>query len=201
MSRPQINCTGQKPASDLVAALSPRAVSATGHVKVKSTLQIADDALPNVYVCGDVAESAAPNPNARVAMRQAATVADNILQVARGRPPTHTYEACWADGVIKLTLGLVWSRRPESTGALVRGKADAPAGPIRVVHWRWHKTAHVWEQGKENHPHGRPGVVSHGRKAVRRRLSKPIVRRRRGCRSEAVALRALREVAERGARM
>lgn len=87
--------------------LSPNAISATGHVRVKDTLQIRDDEISNVYACGDVAESGAPNPNARVAMRQAMIVAQNILQVVRGEGPTHTYETSWADGVIKLTLGLV----------------------------------------------------------------------------------------------
>ncbi|POR35563.1 Putative apoptosis-inducing factor [Tolypocladium paradoxum] len=102
----QINCTGQQPASDVVSGLSEAAISSTGHINVKDTLQIADDDLPNVYACGDVAESEAPNPNARVAMRQAAVVAENILQAARGGRPTHTYKTYWADGVIKLTLGL-----------------------------------------------------------------------------------------------
>ncbi|PNY25253.1 apoptosis-inducing factor [Tolypocladium capitatum] len=101
-----INCTGQKPASDVVSGLSPTAISSTGHVNVKETLQIADDGLPNVYACGDVAASEAPNPNARVAMRQAAVVAENILLAASGELPTHVYKTSWADGVIKLTLGL-----------------------------------------------------------------------------------------------
>lgn len=60
-----------------------------------------------MYACGDVAESGAPNPNARVAMRQAMIVAQNILQETRGEAPTHMYKTSWADGVIKLTLGLV----------------------------------------------------------------------------------------------
>lgn len=40
-------------------------------------------------------------------MRQASIVADNILLEARGKAPKYTYENYWADGVIKLTLGLV----------------------------------------------------------------------------------------------
>ncbi len=103
----QINCTGQKPASGIIAELAPQAIAPSGHIKVKPTLQIDDDSLPNVYVCGDVAETHASNPNSRIAARQAETVADNVVLAARGKKPKHEYETQWGDGVIKLTLGLV----------------------------------------------------------------------------------------------
>ncbi|KAM6522107.1 hypothetical protein FALCPG4_011796 [Fusarium falciforme] len=103
-----IDCTGQKPASDLAAVLSPKIISQTGHILVKNTLQVADEELPNVYACGDVVETKLPNPNARCAMRQAAVVAENILREVRDQPPTEEYNADWTDGVIKLTLGLVY---------------------------------------------------------------------------------------------
>lgn len=102
-----MNCTGQRPLSDVIASLSPNSISSTGHIKVNPTLQIADDSLPNVYTCGDVAETRTPNPNSRSAMRQATVVADNILLAVSGKQPRYTYENYWADGVIKLTLGLV----------------------------------------------------------------------------------------------
>ncbi|KND86892.1 Apoptosis-inducing factor 2 [Tolypocladium ophioglossoides CBS 100239] len=101
-----VNCTGQKPSSEILANLSPSIISPNGHIKVKSTLQVADVQLPNVYACGDVANTNTPNPNARSAMRQAAVVADNILLVARGKDPRNEYANYWPDGVIKLTLGL-----------------------------------------------------------------------------------------------
>ncbi|KAL7951742.1 FAD/NAD(P)-binding domain-containing protein [Trichoderma barbatum] len=101
-----INCMGQKPFSGVIANLSPNSISSTGHIKVKPTLQISDDSLPNVFTCGDVAETNTPNPNSRSAMRQATVVADNILLAVSGKKPHYTYENYWADGVIKLTLGL-----------------------------------------------------------------------------------------------
>ncbi|KND93282.1 Apoptosis-inducing factor 2 [Tolypocladium ophioglossoides CBS 100239] len=101
-----INCTGQKPLSDLLSHLSPSAISPTGHIRIKPTLQIGDDNFPNIYACGDVADTKTPNPNARSAMRQAAVVADNIVRVATGKEPCYTYNNMWADGFIKLTLGL-----------------------------------------------------------------------------------------------
>ncbi|PON28738.1 hypothetical protein TGAM01_v202585 [Trichoderma gamsii] len=101
-----MNCTGQRPLSDVVATLSPSSISSSGHIKVKPSLQIADDSLPNIYICGDVADTNTPNPNARSAMRQGTIVADNILRAAAGKTPSYVYENQWADGVIKLTLGL-----------------------------------------------------------------------------------------------
>ncbi|KAI9147654.1 Lipase 2 [Paramyrothecium foliicola] len=101
-----INCTGQKPSSEIVAALSPGSIAQSGHIKIKPNLRIADDSLPNVYVCGEVADTKTPNPNSRSAMRQASIVADNLLLEVRGKAPKYKYKNRWADGVILLTLGL-----------------------------------------------------------------------------------------------
>lgn len=90
-----------------MSKLSPASISPSGHLRVKPTLQLADDKLPNVYACGDVADTKTPNPNARSAMRQASIVAENVLSVATGGKPRYTYENSWSDGMIKLTLGLV----------------------------------------------------------------------------------------------
>ncbi|KAI1494188.1 hypothetical protein F5X96DRAFT_35473 [Biscogniauxia mediterranea] len=101
-----VNCVGQKPDSRLIAALSPDAISETGHILVKPTLQIQDDSLPNIYACGDVAETHVERPNARSAMNQAMIAADNILLAIQGKEPTRVYKHHWVEGVIKLTLGL-----------------------------------------------------------------------------------------------
>ncbi|KAH7322725.1 hypothetical protein B0I35DRAFT_426319 [Stachybotrys elegans] len=101
-----INCTGQKPASGFLKRLAPGSITETGNISVKPTLQIADDNLPNIYVCGDVADTKTPNPNARSASRQASVVADNILLETQGKLPRYTYKSDWADGQILLTLGL-----------------------------------------------------------------------------------------------
>ncbi|KAL3954594.1 hypothetical protein ACCO45_010157 [Purpureocillium lilacinum] len=98
----QIDCTGQKPSSQVIESLVPTAISQV----VKETLQIDAAHVPNVYACGDVADTHTPNPNARSAMRQATVVAENVLLVTQGKEPKHKYTNLWADGVIKLTLGL-----------------------------------------------------------------------------------------------
>ncbi|KAK4139625.1 apoptosis-inducing factor 2 [Dichotomopilus funicola] len=100
------NCTGQKPASGLMADIAPGAIAPSGHIRVKPTLQIDDDSLPNVFVCGDVADVQAVNPNSRIAGRQAEIAADNIVLAARGKPFAYTYKPEWGDEVIKLTVGL-----------------------------------------------------------------------------------------------
>ncbi|KAI0893498.1 FAD/NAD(P)-binding domain-containing protein [Annulohypoxylon nitens] len=101
-----VNCTGQRPDSKLIAALSPASISESGHILTKPTLQIQDDALPNVYACGDVSETNTTHPNTRSAMRQASIVAYNVISGTDGKKPRDKYVPHWLDGVIKLTLGL-----------------------------------------------------------------------------------------------
>ncbi|RYP41187.1 hypothetical protein DL767_001191 [Monosporascus sp. MG133] len=101
-----INCTGQRPASQLLADLSPDSVLETGQIRVKSTLQITDDSFPNVYACGDVAETGTQNPNARSAMRQGTIAAENVLLAIQGKAPRYEYIPHFADGAIGLTVGL-----------------------------------------------------------------------------------------------
>lgn len=103
---PQINCTGQRPSSGALMNLVPAVVSPSGHVRVKPTLQIADDSLPNIFACGDVIETDLPNPSGRSAAVQASVVSDNILQSVQGLEPSHVYSHGY-QSMIKLTLGLV----------------------------------------------------------------------------------------------
>lgn len=105
-----VNCTGQKPASGLLGGFAPEAVSESGHILVKPTLQVDAEGLSHIYACGDVANTGVRNPNARSAMKQAMSVADNIALAVKGQKPSLTYAPHWADCLIKLTLGLVGSR-------------------------------------------------------------------------------------------
>lgn len=70
-------------------------------------MQIKDEAFPNVYACGDIADVDIPNPTGRSAYCQAMIVADNILLAARGKRPTAVYKPNLIESGIKLTLGLV----------------------------------------------------------------------------------------------
>ncbi|KAJ2967712.1 hypothetical protein NUW58_g10385 [Xylaria curta] len=101
-----VNCAGQKPNSGLIAELSPNSIAASGRILAKPTMQIDDDSLPNIYVCGDVAETTAANPNSRTARGQASVAADNVILAMDGRKPTNKYKPQWMEAFIKLTLGL-----------------------------------------------------------------------------------------------
>lgn len=106
-----MNCTGQQPSSQLLKELAPEAIAETGHIRVKPTLQIEMPSISNIYACGDVADTGVRNPNARAAMKQAQFVADNVVLAIQGKEPARFYDPTWADGVIKLTLGLVSESR------------------------------------------------------------------------------------------
>ncbi|CAI4211721.1 unnamed protein product [Parascedosporium putredinis] len=101
-----VHCTGQRPSSAIVSSIAKDVITEDGYVRTRPTLQIADDSLPNVFVCGDLAGHGEANPNARSAMRKAMICADNIVLATQGKALKHTYEPYWADAVIKLTLGM-----------------------------------------------------------------------------------------------
>lgn len=101
-----VDCAGQYPASSLLSALLPDAITESGHIKVLSTLQVADESLPQIYACGDVADTQVPTPNGRSAIAQANVVADNIIAATWGRVPSYKFLPHWVDAAIKLTLGL-----------------------------------------------------------------------------------------------
>lgn len=82
-------------------------MSDSGYIKVKPTLQLADNRYPNIYSCGDVTDMDVPTPNARSAMQQATVAAENILVAIDGKKPTNVYKHQWPESFIKLTLGLV----------------------------------------------------------------------------------------------
>ncbi|KAH0440183.1 hypothetical protein CcaCcLH18_02553 [Colletotrichum camelliae] len=120
-----VNAIGQQPSSHIVSELAPEAIAKSGRIKVKPTMQINVDSLPNIYVCGDVAETGVTNPNARSAMKQAMFAADNLVLSLQGKKPSYFYQPAWADAVIKLTLGLHKSITAFGSGGtelLINGK-------------------------------------------------------------------------------
>ncbi|KKY25734.1 putative mercuric reductase [Phaeomoniella chlamydospora] len=99
-----IKCTGQKAASDILSDLSPSSISRTGEIKVRKTLQIADEKFSNIFAAGDVIESIR-NKNSRTAMMQAHMVAENVLHAIKSQSLSE-YTAQWWEAGIDLTLGL-----------------------------------------------------------------------------------------------
>ncbi|KAJ5533676.1 hypothetical protein N7494_010228 [Penicillium frequentans] len=98
-----IKCVGQTPNSNLVHFLSTETFTPSGHIRVKPSLQVLDDAFPQIYAAGDVIE-AGPIKNARSAVQQAQVVADNIICNIRGQRQIE-YRQQWWEGTTKLTLG------------------------------------------------------------------------------------------------
>ncbi|KAH6984599.1 hypothetical protein BKA56DRAFT_717137 [Ilyonectria sp. MPI-CAGE-AT-0026] len=139
-----INCTGQKPASGILKDLAPETVTESGHIKVKPSLQIDNDEFPNIYACGDVADTKTPNPNGRSAYRQADVASDNVLLAIRGKKPRFTFETSFADGIIELTLGLV------SFKLLIfdRNATNISLGTCCDTYRRWTEGAVVGVEGK-----------------------------------------------------
>lgn len=101
----QIKCIGQKPNSHLVPFLSPDTFSRSGHVRVQSSLQVADEKFPHIYAAGDVIEVDGFK-NARAAFQQGQIVAENISRSIRGTSFVE-YRPEWWEGTTKLTLGIV----------------------------------------------------------------------------------------------
>ncbi|KAF2793767.1 FAD/NAD(P)-binding domain-containing protein [Melanomma pulvis-pyrius CBS 109.77] len=101
-----IPCTGQRPNSAIVSAISPAAVSKTNsQILVKSTLQLADDSHPRIFSFGDVADTGGPKM-ARASYFQSEIVCQNILLLIKGKKDLKTYKPnIFFEGSIKLTLG------------------------------------------------------------------------------------------------
>ncbi|KAJ2899394.1 hypothetical protein MKZ38_003066 [Zalerion maritima] len=134
-----IDCAGQKPASSILSPLAPQCLTDSGHIKIRPTLQLDDDEFPNIYSCGDVADTKFPTPNGRSASVQAGIAAENIFSSVWGKEPTSKYVPSWVDGHIKLTLGLedcVLHFGDENNTELLFPKKD---GPTLMAEDAWRK--------------------------------------------------------------
>jgi hypothetical protein len=100
---------------------------------VRPTLQVDGESLPNVFACGDVADTGIRNPNGRSAFKQAMIVADNIGLAIDGKQPDVAYEPHWADAIIKLTLGLVSLLAGCCGGRRINGREDTAANTRIVI--------------------------------------------------------------------
>ncbi|KAF1847080.1 FAD/NAD(P)-binding domain-containing protein [Cucurbitaria berberidis CBS 394.84] len=104
-----LSCTGQNPNSGILSTFLPEVISKqTGRILVKPTLQLqpaGDSAFPNIFALGDVAEHGGPRM-ARAVHVQAGIVRDNILELIKGRSPSHEYSPQrWIEGSIQMTVG------------------------------------------------------------------------------------------------
>ncbi|KAE8380175.1 hypothetical protein BDV26DRAFT_303123 [Aspergillus bertholletiae] len=99
-----VKCVGQYPNSKLIQALSRESISETGHVKVRSTLQLLDTSLSHIYAAGDVVDMDNIN-NGRAAVQQGQSVAQNIVRSIKSQNQLE-YHPQWWEGMTKLHVGL-----------------------------------------------------------------------------------------------
>ncbi|KAJ5112072.1 hypothetical protein N7532_000117 [Penicillium argentinense] len=99
-----IKCTGQVPNTDLIRFAAASAISKSGHIHVKPSLQISDDKCASIYAAGDVID-AGDTKNGRSAMQQGQVVADNIVRDIRGKKQIEYCQEWW-EGATTLTIGL-----------------------------------------------------------------------------------------------
>ena len=79
----QLNCVGLQYNSDLLAALSPQSLNTKNQsLRVLPTMQLADSRYPNIFVIGDVADTAALK-NAVSGWFQGEVVARNITRLVK----------------------------------------------------------------------------------------------------------------------
>ncbi|KAJ5260504.1 hypothetical protein N7478_012109 [Penicillium angulare] len=129
-----IKCVGQKPNSHLVQFLSPDAFSRSGHIRVRSSLQVVDDAFPHIFAAGDLVESNGIK-NARAAFEQAQVVAENVCRSIQGKSLIE-YKAEWWEGTTKITLGIgkslvyITDRYAEVLFSMKKQKVELDSGMV-----------------------------------------------------------------------
>ncbi|RAL11216.1 NAD(P)/FAD-dependent oxidoreductase [Aspergillus homomorphus CBS 101889] len=131
-----VKCVGQRPNSGLVAKVSPLSVTESGHIRVRPSLQLADEACSRIYAAGDVIEVNTVQ-NARGALQQAEVVARNIVRAIKGKRLV-VYRPNWWESATKLTLGLKKSVMYMSDGSaelIVSTKSKEELDSARV--WKY----------------------------------------------------------------
>lgn len=110
--------TGQTPQSDILASLAPQCITDDKFIRVKPTLQIADERFPHVFALGDIADTKA-HKAARPALKQAEVVTANIQRLlSDSQEALEEYEVT-DPAAIHLTLGIEKSvifRNPRAAG-------------------------------------------------------------------------------------
>lgn len=101
--------TGQKPNSDLVADLEFAAPGTiinpqNGYIRVRPTLQFANEAFPRLFAVGDIADTGS-HKAARPGVAQAAVLAKNVQALIEGREPKESFVV--SPPAIHLSLGIV----------------------------------------------------------------------------------------------
>lgn len=94
-----------KPRGDIIQTLSPALYNPTTHsIRVKDTLQVADNSYPNIFAAGDVADT----PDLKMAYKaglHGPIVAKNILSLLKNQTPGSVYKPTTDSEMMALPMG------------------------------------------------------------------------------------------------
>jgi len=97
-----LDCTGQRPNSQLLANYAPNSLSESGFVRVSKTLRV--HGLPHIFALGDVADAGCIKAG-HVAWEMGTIVAANIVALIRGTSDDDLQSFEHGSGTIKVSLG------------------------------------------------------------------------------------------------
>jgi apoptosis-inducing factor 2 len=126
-----IPAVGQTPNTQFLSTLPASAEDSlinptNGFIRVRPTLQFADEKYPNFFAAGDVADSGA-HKAARPGAAQAQVLARNILSMIEGKAPSENIVV--SPPAIHLTLGLVRASLPAPGLLIVENRMLTPSYP------------------------------------------------------------------------
>jgi apoptosis-inducing factor 2 len=101
----QLPAYGAKPRGDIIRTLSITLYNPnTNSIRVKDTLQVADNNYPNVFAAGDVADT----PDLKMAYKaglHGPIIAKNILSLIKGQAPAGIYKPSTDSELMVIPLG------------------------------------------------------------------------------------------------
>jgi len=97
--------TGGTPRGEIIQTLSPALYNPKTHsIKVKPTLQVADDQYPNIFAAGDVADNGDAKQAYKVGLH-VPVIAKNIKSLIQGQTPSAVYKPTNGAEMIVLPMG------------------------------------------------------------------------------------------------
>jgi apoptosis-inducing factor 2 len=96
---------GSTPRGEIIKTLSPALYNpATHSIRVKGTLQVDDNAYPNIFAAGDIADT----PDLKMAYKtglHAPIIAKNIHSLIKGQTPSAIYQPTTGSEMMTLPMG------------------------------------------------------------------------------------------------
>jgi NADH dehydrogenase FAD-containing subunit len=101
----QLVAVGATPRGEIIRSLSSALYNSSTHsIRVNETLQLADKAYPNIFVAGDVADTADLKMAYKAGLH-ATIVANNIISLLQSQAPTAIYKPTTGSEMMTLPMG------------------------------------------------------------------------------------------------